>query len=357
MTETEERVHGPTGEASSSNSCQVSETVLTLARALARLPCPAAITLKKIGDIQVNPDQIAMIDELDQAQAEDIAWFKLARASERAWLGVNLRVCHELIGAILGGASPRLVRPLGSAERGLVAAMLASALSCLGPGHRVTVAGVDGPPSWQGQQVLLTGAIRGEKVLDGRALFIGPLSWLVDGAPRGPMVTSTEESVAEGVLVLARTVLPSADLGSARPGDAVVFDGIPGLDLGGPWPVTLQVGRFQACARLEPDGSLMLESPWQLSAKDYAHWRTSEPTSSEGISTASTAAEVIAELGHISLRGNELVAFSRGAALTLGRRSFDPIALRVEGQLWATGQLIALGEQLGVRIVRLTQVE
>jgi flagellar motor switch/type III secretory pathway protein FliN len=282
-----------------------------------------------------------------------MVWFKLVRASEQAWLGVSLRACHELIRAIMGGALPRLVRPLGPAEKGLVAAMLASALSFLGA-HQATLALMDGQPCWQGQRVLLAGAIRGGTEIDGRALFIGPLSWLVEGAGRAPMVTSTEDSVVEGVLVLARTVLPAPDLGSATPGDAVVFDGIPGLDPGGAWPVTLQVGRFQSCARLAPSGCLALEGSWQQreegesAPQEHARWKPSEQTD-----TASGPAEVIAELGRINLRENELMALSRGEALTLGPRPLEPIALRVGGLLWATGELITLGEQLGVRIVRL----
>jgi flagellar motor switch/type III secretory pathway protein FliN len=360
MTEVEERWFEPSRKDSSSMSNQASETVLALARARSRLPSPAVVTLKKIGELQVQADQIAMIDDPTQVQTQGMVWFRLARAPEQAWLGVTLNVCHGLIRAILGAAPPLLIRPLGSAETGLVTAVVASALSSLGLAHRVTFSPVEGPPCWQGQQILLTGAIRGGTEIEGRALFIGPLWWLVDGAGRSPLLTSTENSVAEGVLVLGRTMLPAADLGAAAPGDAIVFDGIPGLVPGVSWPVTLVVGRSYASASLEPNDELNLVGSWEHKQEramtfqeENAPRKSVELTSSETTSSARSSAELVAELGRIKVRGNELAELSKGRALNLGPRPGDPIVLRVDGQFWATGELITLGEQMAVRIVRL----
>jgi flagellar motor switch/type III secretory pathway protein FliN len=43
----------------------------------------------------------------------------------------------------------------------------------------------------------------------------------------------------------------------------------------------------------------------------------------------------------------------KGGVLSLGPRRTEAIQLRVGGQLWAVGELVSLGDELGVRIIRL----
>jgi flagellar motor switch/type III secretory pathway protein FliN len=340
-------------------SGQVSETTLTLARIWARVACPKVVTLKRIGDIELQPDAVAMVDESDRVPIDDLAWFRLTRTTEQAWLGVTFGLCHGLIRAVLGGAAPLLTRPLGAAERGLMASILVSALRSLGLAHRMTLASGEARPCWQGRQVLLEGAIRGGAEIDGRAFFIGPLSWLADGL--GPVVMSTENAAVEGVLELGRTVVPAAEFGAAEPGDAIVFDGIPGLAPGVPWPVNLLIGRSWASARLEPDSRLALSGPWLQMDEDGAtasqnenmRWKATVPASPETRGVADDMVEIVAELGRISLLGDELAGLAQGGSLMLGPRPVGPIDLRVGGRPWAAGELVRLAEQLGVRIVHL----
>jgi type III secretion system YscQ/HrcQ family protein len=338
-------------------SGQVSETTLELARLWARLPHETVVTLKRIGDIQLRPDAVAMVDDLDRVPIDDLAWFRLTRTTEQAWLGLAFGVCHGLIRAVLGGAAPLLIRPLGSAERGLMSSILVSALRSLGLAHRMTLASGEARPSWQGRQVLLEGAIRGGAEIDGRAFFVGPWSWLADGL--GQVVTSTDDTAVEGVLELGRTVVSAAELGAAKPGDAIVFDGIPGLAPGVTWPVNLLVGRSWASARLDPDSKLALSGPWLQMEGDDARgsqdestrWKTAAPARPEPRNLAGDMVEIVAELGRISLRGDELAGLAQGGSLMLGPRPAGPINLRVGDRPWATGELVKLGEQLGVRIV------
>jgi flagellar motor switch/type III secretory pathway protein FliN len=84
-----------------------------------------------------------------------------------------------------------------------------------------------------------------------------------------------------------------------------------------------------------------------------ARWKSAEPKPSETTESADPSLEVVAELGRISLLGDELAGLAKGESLMLGPCPSDLIQLRVRGRLWATGTLVALGEQLGVRIVRL----
>ena len=68
---------------------------------------------------------------------------------------------------------------------------------------------------------------------------------------------------------------------------------------------------------------------------------------------AATPVEVVAEIGRITLRGDELAGLMKGSVLSLGPRRTDAIQLRVGGQLWAVGELVSVGDELGVRILRL----
>ena len=43
----------------------------------------------------------------------------------------------------------------------------------------------------------------------------------------------------------------------------------------------------------------------------------------------------------------------KGGVLSLGSRRTESIQLRVGGQMWAVGELVSLGDELGVRILRL----
>jgi flagellar motor switch/type III secretory pathway protein FliN len=60
---------------------------------------------------------------------------------------------------------------------------------------------------------------------------------------------------------------------------------------------------------------------------------------------------VVAELGRITLRGEELLGLAPGAVLRLaaGRRT---VSLRAGGELWAEGEIVDVEGELGVRVTR-----
>ncbi len=358
MTAADDRSQSSAPEGGLSASRLSGEAALVLARVWARLPCPAVISIKRIGDLRLQPDRIALVDELDREQVEDLAWFRLSRSSEQAWLGVSLNVCRGLIRAVLGDATPWLVRPLGLAEKGMMAALVLAALRSLGLAGWATVAPGEGQPCVQGRQVLIEGTIQGAAEIDGRALLLGPLAMVADGIDLDPAAIPSDDTGAEGVLELGRTEVPAADLAAAVPGDALVFDGTPGLVPGAAWPVRLLVGRSRVSARLEPDSRLVVEGSWSPMEEETAAfrnqnpgWKPAAPASPETSDPSRTTVEAVAELGRISLRSDELVRLAREGSLKLGPRPGDGVSLRVGDQLWATGEVVTLGEQLGVRIV------
>ena len=62
--------------------------------------------------------------------------------------------------------------------------------------------------------------------------------------------------------------------------------------------------------------------------------------------------EVVAELGRITLRGDELLGLAPGAVLALGAGRTG-ISLRVGGEVWAEGEIVDIDGELGVRVTRL----
>jgi len=68
---------------------------------------------------------------------------------------------------------------------------------------------------------------------------------------------------------------------------------------------------------------------------------------------ASAPVEIVAEIGRLTLRGDELAGLVAGGVLSLGPRRTDAIQLRVGGQPWAVGELVTVGDELGVRILKL----
>ena len=69
---------------------------------------------------------------------------------------------------------------------------------------------------------------------------------------------------------------------------------------------------------------------------------------------AAASIEVVAELGRITLRGDELLGLAPGAVLAMGLGRTD-VSLRVGGEVWADGEIVDIDGELGVRVTRVAQ--
>jgi len=142
-----------------------------------------------------------------------------------------------------------------------------------------------------------------------------------------------------------------------------VFDGVADLGPHDLWPAWLRVGDFVAPARVAADGTLAMAGPFSQFEEDAkpmesqdekTQWNPGEPSSSEVAKILATAhVEVVAEIGRLTLRGDELAGLMKGGVLSLGACRTEAIQLRVGGQLWAVGELVRVGDELGVRILKL----
>ena len=63
-----------------------------------------------------------------------------------------------------------------------------------------------------------------------------------------------------------------------------------------------------------------------------------------------TAIEVSVRLGQVEMPARELIQLGPGSVLALDKQAGEPVDLLMRGIPFATGRLVIVGEQLGVRI-------
>jgi type III secretion protein Q len=80
--------------------------------------------------------------------------------------------------------------------------------------------------------------------------------------------------------------------------------------------------------------------------RDETRDETTDPTAA----LAAVPIEVIAELGRLTLRAEDVVGLGPGAVIPLGREGASPVVLRVGGEVWAEGELCDVDGALGVRV-------
>ena len=231
---------------------------------------------------------------------------------------------------------------------------------------------------------LIAVALRAEATaISGAVRIHAPPEWLSVG--RAPARPRSRELRAVAVhlrtvasVELAVTTLRFRELAGARSGDAVVFDGTA-------WPgqtersVELRIGDHVAPARTSAAGQAgalvvlagrfqaaerrarATSNPRATRARPAVVEKTGAMTDDGDKSTdgganadllASAPIEIVAELGRIVLRGDEVLGLEEGSVLSLGRPS-TTVDLVVGGRTWARGELVNVDGELGVRIIEL----
>jgi type III secretion system YscQ/HrcQ family protein len=328
-----------------------------LARFVARLPVAWTVDLPLLGKatlapasvaFTVPPDAIALVVRRDGLSGRLLVPAPLASR----WVDV----------ALCGAEGFGPARVLGRAERGVLIALLAPLLDAAGWSLGLGLA-----PEMQGPAIALA--------LSGAAG--GGTIWLQVAPPPGPMAGSATISAErtggvrlEASLRVASTTLTSGELAGLAVDDAVVFDGVAGaaLQAEDSWIVGLWLGEFCATLRVTPDGRATISNGWRRAArmqdaKDVTMdaddtLKTAEKTVESLDSTmvlADAPIEVVAELGRIMLRADEVAGLSPGVVLGLRLERTTAVTLRVAGQPWAEGELVNIDGEVGVRVTRRTR--
>jgi type III secretion system YscQ/HrcQ family protein len=325
-----------------------------VARALAHLPARLEAALEPIGPVSIAVIGAAAVDA---PLAEHVA-FGLARDGSSGRLVVDARFAQHLVSAVLGSVTPPAVHRLGPGERGLLAGQIAALLDRLGVAAGLGVA-LAAPARVPGCAELLAEVSAGGRT--GWIRFEIPPAWLEAAASARPHRTARAARLpVEARVQLAATRIPAAAWAGAAVGDGVVFDGVAAVDpaAAAPWPVRLAIGGFAADAAAAADGRVTVVDGLRPAAAATDNQKEGEMGSSDDASAALAAApvEVVAEIGRLTLRGDEVLGLAPGVVLALaGGERTRAVALRVGGELWAHGELVDVDGELGVRITALAR--
>jgi len=77
------------------------------------------------------------------------------------------------------------------------------------------------------------------------------------------------------------------------------------------------------------------------------------PTEMATAALAAAPIEIVAELGRLTLRGEEVLGLAPGVVLTVTADRSRAVLLRAGGEPWAEGELCNVDGELGVRVTRL----
>jgi flagellar motor switch/type III secretory pathway protein FliN len=313
-----------------------------------------AVQLSGVGPVHIALDRAG--DSAAPVEPHD-AIFGIERGDRWGRLVVDGWLALRLVSALVGRPPDLSLRSLGRGERGVLAALLATVVSEVAADVRLTLAAAPRLPAD------IVTAILKVTVLGATAFarLDVPSSWLADAAG-GPAFDGAALPVSAS-LELCSTRLPALEWATIRPGDAVVFDGVASPATFDAWQTQLRVGAFVARTRIDVDGAVHLVESFQPATpstsfplEEPSMPKPPPPNAAPADVTSVLAAapvEVVAEIGRVVLRGDEVMGLTRGHVLTLGGARTTTVSLRVRDTVWARGELIDVDGELGVRVVEL----
>jgi flagellar motor switch protein FliN len=329
-----------------------------MCRALAGMSALRSITARGLGRVSIAVERADPWPwRADAGKLPSESTFVLVR--DDGTLGsvtVERFFALALVRAALGAPSPPVLRPLSPSERGVLGAMVASVLQAAGTGRIRTA--LEPPRALVGDLVALHLEIR-TAALTGMAMVEVPVEWLPARASSLPAEAGWLLET-ELRLELGRTSLPGEAWASAEVGDAVVFEGVSALDDEAAWPCDIHIGPQTARGRLDGRGELGIASAFSAAPERGGPIMSDEDLTSAGLVPedaahllASAPVEIVAEIGRLPMRGDEVMGLVNGTVIALGERRRDMVTLRVGGRPWARGELVNVDEQLGVRITEI----
>jgi len=310
------------------------------------LPTQWPVTLPPLGSATVS---FAGFDTEDEQRIGGVD-FAVSFGAARGRVSVEAAFASRLVDAVLRGAVGfSELRVTGPAERGVLAGVLAPLFDRvggslhLGPLPRRTGGGA--PIAFRLETIIASGWVRLTAPVGGWPARSDEADVWRARAARIPVSAHVE---------IAATAVPMAALAGVTEGDGIVFDGMRAAAYAAdaPWSGRLRIGAHAADVTVGAAGQLSITggfSPLQ---------RQEESMSASGSNTDATTVlgaatiEVVAEIGRISLRGDEVLGLAPGAVLALGRGRTS-VSLRVGGEIWADGEIVDIDGELGVRVTRL----
>jgi type III secretion system YscQ/HrcQ family protein len=314
----------------------------------------------------LGPITISLVGSVTgPSRAPDGPTFGLARGSDVGRLSLDGSLARRLVARALGVESEDAtsVRRMGLGERGLLAGLVAALFHARRVPLTVSVPSPEGDAVRMHRCVVLDLAVEAAG-LTGSARLEVPPAWVDDAASSDETRARLAGLSVEVSVERARTFLEARALEELEEGDAVVFDG-EGAESGaeGAWSAWLVLGAYAARAEVRVDGHVVVREEFRRVAADASTARaaTARETNMDATETkradrtavlAAAPIEVIAEVGRILLRGDEVLGLAPGAVLRLDGARSTRVALRVAGEIWAEGELVDVDGELGVRVTK-----
>ncbi|HVZ71357.1 MAG TPA: FliM/FliN family flagellar motor switch protein [Polyangia bacterium] len=295
------------------------------------------------------------------ARALDGPSFGLVRGAVTGRLSFAAPLARRLMTRVLGVDTDEVfaVRRLGLGERGLVAGLIARVLHALEASVDVSVVAPESDELRVARALAIDLEVDVAGLRGGARLELPP-AWLEAAASSEAARARLVGMPFEVVVEVARTFLAARELARLEIGDAVVFGGVEAVDARARRSAWLVVGAHAAPVEIVTDGRVIVHGGFErvATAEQARAQEASMEMKKDGVpgldATAVLAAapvEIVAEVGRITLRGDEILGLTPGAVLGLGARS-TVVALRVGGEVWAEGELVDVEGELGVRVTR-----
>jgi type III secretion system YscQ/HrcQ family protein len=314
-------------------------------RACATLPARWPVELPPLGSATVaflgfDTDDGQPIGGVDVA---------VSFGAARSRVSIEGALASRLVDAVLRGAIGfSELRVTGPAERGVLAGVLAPLFDRIGGSLHL------GPLP---RRTAATAAIlfRLETVIASGWLRLTPpvAGWPLRANDGETWRARAARIPVTGHVEIAVTAVPAAALARVAVGDAIVFDGVRAAAFArdAPWSGRLRIGGHAADVTVETAKKVLVTggfSPLQQEEDMNVSDSNTDGTTVLGAATI----EVVAEIGRVSLRGDEVLGLAPGTVLAMGRGR-PAVSLRVGGELWADGEIVDIDGELGVRVTRL----
>lgn len=340
-----------------------------LARVRAGFGRELTAALRGLGNVTVSAERASFFpggaaDRISSAWSGEA--FAVAVDGHTGSLIIERPLALRIVTEALGVPSARTLRQLGRTERGILVAYIAAFLEAAGVGPDLRLS-LD-PPSVR--------ATTDQVAIDLRVAFIGfggygclelPVAALPLVPRRSPAFDPPTMMVTVSVEI-GRTAVPVLSLASAAPGDGIAFEGLSPASHNADWSVQIRFDGSMLLLSLDADGILksrggLVAGPTLLLPMSHGDGANPGSTGSTTLPDplgpeaarvlAGAPVEVVAEIGRVVLRGDELVGMMRGGVLSLGSRRTRQVQLRVGERIWAVGELVTVDDELGVRILEI----
>jgi type III secretion system YscQ/HrcQ family protein len=258
----------------------------------------------------------------------------------------------RVVAALLGIASPRISRPLRGTEVGMLAAAIAVVCRALVPGTLMSLAR---PTEWSGVGLARLCLHLDSPTFRHHVFLDLPPSTIPACIPDQLAEAMMSRGLSIPLTVeLARTTIPAVEWSCACVGDAVVFGQRADTTAADEVPARLICGAYSARVIVQRNNTARVTELFTPRAPAKGN-----PMSQDTVRNHTEAAiagapiEVVAECGRITLPAEEIMSLLPGTVLPLGSPGAPRIQLRVGGRLWASGELVNVDGQLGVRLTSL----